>query len=123
MLVVDDNVDAALTLSMILEVSGHTTRIAHDGIEALAAAREFLPQVAFLDIGMPGMNGYQTASAIRRTPGLAGMTLVALTGWGTESDRLRSAEAGFDHHLTKPVQVKVVQELLAALASDGPGSA
>ncbi|WP_229425690.1 response regulator [Massilia sp. Se16.2.3] len=108
---------------MILEVSGHTTRIAHDGIEALAAAREFLPQVAFLDIGMPGMNGYQTASAIRRTPGLAGMTLVALTGWGTESDRLRSAEAGFDHHLTKPVQVKVVQELLAALASDGPGSA
>ena len=114
-LVVDDNVDAALTLSMILEVSGHTTRVAHDGIAALAAAKAFLPQVAFLDIGMPGMNGYETASALRRTPGLEGMLLVALTGWGTESDRLRSSEAGFDHHLTKPAQLQAVQGLIASL--------
>jgi PAS domain S-box-containing protein len=115
-LVVDDNVDAALTLSMILEASGHTTRVAHDGIAALAMAREFLPQVAFLDIGMPGLNGYETASAMRRTKGLEGTALVALTGWGTESDRMRSSDAGFDHHLTKPAQLKAVQDLLAALA-------
>src|SRR5690606_16469622 len=109
-LVVDDNVDAALTLSMILEASGHATRVAHDGIAALAEARHFLPQVAFLDIGMPGLNGYETASALRRLPGLENMLLVALTGWGTESDRLRSSEAGFDHHLTKPAQLQAVQE-------------
>ncbi|MFC5459852.1 PAS domain-containing protein [Massilia niabensis] len=118
-LVVDDNVDAALTLSMILEVSGHTTQVAHDGIAALAAAKAFLPQVAFLDIGMPGLNGYETASALRRTPGLEGMLLVALTGWGTESDRLRSSEAGFDHHLTKPAPLQAVQELIASLVPAG----
>jgi PAS domain S-box-containing protein len=115
-LVVDDNVDAALTLSMILEASGHTTRVAHDGIAALAVAREFLPQVAFLDIGMPGLNGYETASAMRRTRGLENTALVALTGWGTQSDRMRSSDAGFDHHLTKPAQLKAVQDLLAGLA-------
>ena len=115
-LVVDDNVDAAMTLSMILEVSGHATRVAHDGIAALETARAFLPQVAFLDIGMPGLNGYETASALRRIPGLEDMLLVALTGWGTESDRLRSSEAGFDHHLTKPAQLQAVQELVANLA-------
>ena len=115
-LVVDDNVDAAITLSMILEASGHTTRVAHDGLAALAVAKEFLPQVAFLDIGMPGLNGYETASAMRRTPGLEHTALVALTGWGTESDRMRSSDAGFDHHLTKPAQLKAVQDLLAGLA-------
>ena len=115
-LVVDDNVDAALTLSMILEASGHTTRVAHDGIAALAVAREFLPHIAFLDIGMPGLNGYETASAMRRTEGLEDTALVALTGWGTESDRMRSSDAGFDHHLTKPAQLKAVQDVLAGLA-------
>jgi len=114
-LVVDDNVDAAVTLSMILDVSGHATRVAHDGHAALAAAQEFRPQVVFLDIGMPGMNGYDTARALRATPGLEHMTLVALTGWGAESDRQLSKEAGFDHHLTKPVQLTVVEELLANL--------
>ena len=120
-LVVDDNVDAALTLAMILEASGHLTRVAHDGIAALALAREFLPQIAFLDIGMPGLNGYETASAMRRTPGLEDVTLVALTGWGTESDRLRSSDAGFDHHLTKPAQLSAVQDLLNSLAHAGSG--
>jgi len=116
-LVVDDNVDAALTLSMILEASGHATRVAHDGAAALQAASAFLPQIAFLDIGMPGMDGYQTASAMRRTPGLEDITLVALTGWGTENDRMRSSDAGFDHHLTKPAQLAAVQELLSNLAT------
>ena len=112
-LVVDDNVDAAVTLSMILEASGYVTRVAHDGYAALEAAREFRPRVAFLDIGMPGMSGYDTARAIRAMEELDGIVLVALTGWGAESDRRRSSEAGFDHHLTKPVQLEVVEELLA----------
>jgi len=111
-LVVDDNVDAALTLSMILESSGYVTRVAHDGHAALEAARAFRPRVAFLDIGMPGMSGYDTARAMRAMEELDGIVLVALTGWGAESDRRRSSEAGFDHHLTKPVQLEVVVELL-----------
>ena len=114
-LVVDDNVDAAVTLSMILEVSGHATRVAHDGYQALEVAQAFRPRVAFLDIGMPGMSGYDTARAMRARPELAGITLVALTGWGAESDRQRSREAGFDHHLTKPVQLDVVEALLAKI--------
>ena len=116
-LVVDDNVDAAMTLSMILEACGYTTQVAHGGIEALAAAQAFRPQVAFLDIGMPGMDGYETARAMRRLEGLADVMLVALTGWGAESDRRKSNEAGFDQHLTKPVQLDVVQDLLAKLAA------
>ncbi|MGX9217001.1 PAS domain-containing protein [Massilia varians] len=116
-LVVDDNVDAAMTLSMILEACGYTTQVAHGGIEALAAAQAFRPQVAFLDIGMPGMDGYETARAMRRLEGLEDVTLVALTGWGAESDRRKSNEAGFDQHLTKPVQLDVVQGLLARLAA------
>ena len=116
-LVVDDNVDAAMTLSMILEACGYTTQVAHGGIEALAAAQAFRPQVAFLDIGMPGMDGYETARAMRRLEGLEDVMLVALTGWGAESDRRKSNEAGFDQHLTKPVQLDVVQDLLAKLAA------
>ena len=114
-LVVDDNVDAATTLSMILEACGYPTRVAHDGVAALAAAQEFRPQVAFLDIGMPGMDGYDTARAMRKLEGLEDMVLVALTGWGAESDRQKSNEAGFNRHLTKPVQLDVVQDLLAQL--------
>ncbi|MDK6078897.1 PAS domain-containing protein [Massilia varians] len=116
-LVVDDNVDAAMTLSMILEACGYTTQVAHGGEEALAAAQAFRPQVAFLDIGMPGMDGYETARAMRRLEGLEDVMLVALTGWGAESDRRKSNEAGFDQHLTKPVQLDVVQDLLAKLAA------
>jgi PAS domain S-box-containing protein len=114
-LVVDDNVDAAMTLSMILELSGHTTRVAHNGLEAIEAVKDFTPQLAFLDIGMPRMNGYETAVALRRLPGLAGVNLVALTGWGADSDRNRSRDAGFDHHLTKPVQLSDIEHILAEL--------
>ncbi|SFB71537.1 PAS domain-containing protein [Massilia yuzhufengensis] len=116
-LVVDDNVDAATTLSMILEACGYQTEVAHDGVQAVAAAQAFRPHVAFLDIGMPGMDGYDTARAMRSVAGLEGMTLVALTGWGADSDRQKSNEAGFNHHLTKPVQLDVVQELLGTLAA------
>ncbi|CAN7145246.1 PAS domain-containing protein [Massilia sp. LjRoot122] len=116
-LVVDDNVDAALTLSMILEACGYATRVAHGGAEALEAAKAFRPQLAFLDIGMPGMDGYDTARAMRQIAGLENMTLIALTGWGADSDRQKSREAGFDQHLTKPVQLDVVQDLLAKLTA------
>ena len=114
---VDDNVDAAVTLSMILEACGYSAQVAHDGARAVELAAAFRPQVAFLDIGMPGMDGYDTARAMRQVAGLENVTLVALTGWGADSDRQKSSEAGFDHHLTKPVQLDVVQELLARLAA------
>ncbi|QJE01211.1 PAS domain S-box protein [Massilia forsythiae] len=115
-LVVDDNVDAAATLAMILEMQGHATRVAHDGVEAIAALAEFTPQLALLDIGMPRMNGYETALAMRAVPGLEQLRLVALTGWGADDDRKRSREAGFDHHLTKPVQMAELERLLARAA-------
>ncbi len=123
-LVVDDNVDAAVTLAMILDVEGYATQVAHSGPEAVRLAGEFGPAVVFLDIGMPGMNGFETAEAIRRLPGIARPCLVALTGWGAEHDRARSAAAGFDHHLTKPVELGTVQALLAgvaAISGDGDG--
>jgi PAS domain S-box-containing protein len=112
-LVVDDNVDAALTLSMILDIEGYATRVAHSGPEALDVAAAFRPSVVFLDIGMPGMDGYETAAALRRLAAIETPCLVALTGWGAEHDRARSREAGFDHHLTKPVDLGTVQTLLA----------
>jgi PAS domain S-box-containing protein len=118
-LVVDDNVDAALTLSMILDIEGYATRVAHSGAQALDAAAAFHPAVVFLDIGMPGMDGFDTAAALRRLPGIEMPCLIALTGWGAEHDRARSREAGFDHHLTKPVELGTVQKLLADIAAPG----
>ena len=115
-LVVDDNVDAALTLAMILDIEGYSTRVAHSGMQALETAAAFLPAVIFLDIGMPGMDGYDTAEALRRMSALGRPCLVALTGWGSEHDRARSREAGFDQHLTKPVDLATVQKLLAEMA-------
>ena len=116
-MVVDDNVDAAQTLAMILDIEGYATRVAHSGLEALDAAAAFHPAVVFLDIGMPGMDGYETAGALRRLPGLETPCLIALTGWGAEHDRARSRAAGFDHHLTKPVDLGTVQKLLSDMAS------
>ncbi len=114
-LVVDDNVDAALALSMTLELHGHVARIAHDGVDALARVEHFKPRLAFLDIGMPRMNGYDTARAMRRVEGLEQVCLVALTGWGTEEDRSQSSDAGFDFHLTKPVQMADIERILSSI--------
>jgi PAS domain S-box-containing protein len=114
-LVVDDNVDAASTLATMLEITGHTTSVANDGFQALHMVQEFLPDVIFLDIGMPGMNGYEVARALRKIPGMERTVLIALTGWGSENDRARSKEAGFDHHLTKPVGLAGVNELFVKL--------
>ncbi|PWF41574.1 PAS domain S-box protein [Massilia glaciei] len=114
-LVVDDNVDAAETLVMMLGLSGHTTLGCNDGRDALARAADFMPEVAFVDIGMPHMNGYEVAAALRQIDGLGQIMLVALTGWGAENDRARSKAAGFDHHLTKPAEFSTVEALLAGL--------
>ncbi|MCG2592290.1 PAS domain-containing protein [Ramlibacter sp. XY19] len=116
-LVVDDNLDAATTLAMVLEHGGHEVFLAHDGLAALELATRHHPAVVFLDIGMPGMNGYDTAGRIRALPGGAALTLVALTGWGSESDQARSRSAGFDLHLTKPVEMGAVERVMAAFAA------
>ncbi|WP_420476901.1 response regulator [Noviherbaspirillum sp. ST9] len=113
-LVADDNLDAADTLAALLEQSGHSVRLAGDGAQALELAREFHPDIAFLDIGMPGMSGYEVARAFRHLPGGAAVVLVAVTGWGTEEDRARSRAAGFNLHLTKPVSMTEIDRLLAS---------
>ncbi|MDB5792693.1 MAG: hybrid sensor histidine kinase/response regulator [Massilia sp.] len=113
-LVVDDNVDAAECLASLLKVLGHETRMAHDGAAGLQAAHEFRPDLAFLDIGLPGMNGHELARALRSRPGMRGLVLVALTGWGAASDMTLSHDAGFDQHLTKPVSLEALARALAA---------
>jgi len=116
-LLVDDNMDAAASLSLLLQLGGHTTVLAHDGPEALRIATEFKPDIVLLDIGLPGMNGYEVARALRRMPELGHPVLVAVTGWGASEDRLRSKEAGFDEHLTKPVDISMIELLLTKLPS------
>lgn len=117
-LVVDDNVDAADMLSELMQVTGHSTVVANDGARALELAADFHPEVAFLDIGMPGMNGYELARQLRRMAGLKHIVLVALTGWGDDKDRARSKAAGFDHHLIKPAKLDAVEALLAGLQEE-----
>lgn len=111
-LVVDDNVDAAASLSELLELWGHEVRTAFDGPHALGTAREWRPEIVLLDIGLPGMDGYEVAQNLRREPATARTCLVALTGYGAEEDRRRSQEAGFDDHLTKPVELERLQGVL-----------
>lgn len=118
-LVADDNVDAAQSLRALLELGGHEVRVAHDGQEAVELAGPFRPELVFLDIGMPRMDGYQAARAIRALPGLEAVPLVAVTGWGAQDDRRRSREAGFDEHLLKPAMPEQVQAMLARAAASG----
>jgi signal transduction histidine kinase/CheY-like chemotaxis protein len=120
LLVVDDNHDAAQSLALLLRLKGHEVRVANDGPSALEIASSFPPDMIFLDIGMPGMDGYEVARRLRQQAGLEKVVLVALTGWGQQEDRRRSREAGFDHHLVKPAEAKVLEDLLAELnASKG----
>jgi two-component system CheB/CheR fusion protein len=112
-LVVDDNADAALTLEMLLRSLGHETHVAHDGMAALEAARHFRPDVVLLDIGMPGLDGYEVARRLRAMQGERRPRIVAVTGWGTEADRRRSQEAGFDLHLVKPLDADELAQVLA----------
>ena len=111
-LVVDDNVDGATALALMLGFSGHDTQIVCNGPDALAAALKFDPEVVFLDIGLPGMSGYEVARRFRADDRLKGALLVAMTGWGNEEDRLHSKNAGFDEHLTKPVEPATFDEML-----------
>jgi len=122
-LLADDNVDAAETMSAVLEMSGHEVRIVCSGKEALEAAPEFAPDVMLLDIGMPGMSGYQLAQKLRSDRRYDNTILVALTGWGSESDKAQAREAGFDHHLTKPVDQHALEPLLRRVRSRAGTSA
>jgi CheY-like chemotaxis protein len=114
-LVVDDNRDAATSLGMLLDVLGADVQVAHDGPAALKAFDAYRPAIVLLDIGMPGMDGYQVAREIRNRRTGTRVPLVALTGWGQEEDRRRAKAAGFDHHLVKPADIESLQALLAAL--------
>jgi signal transduction histidine kinase/ActR/RegA family two-component response regulator len=113
-LVVDDNEDAGDTLGELLAELGATVTVHHDGLTALETLDASAPDAVLLDLGMPGMDGYEVARRIRATPRHAGVLLIALTGWGQEDDRSRSREAGFDHHLVKPPDVNRLQELITA---------
>ena len=115
-LVVDDNTDAAESLGVLLDIEGHAAHIAHTGAEALQVAQTQPLDVVFLDIGLPDMTGYDVAKRLRLLPGMQKTLLVALTGWGTQDDRQRTREAGFDRHLTKPAELPAVEELLRAAA-------
>ncbi|MGE0161260.1 MAG: ATP-binding protein [Gemmatimonadales bacterium] len=114
-LVVDDNVDAATTLAAMLALSGYETEVTHDGTSAVAKAARYAPSVILLDIGLPDMDGYEVCRAIRGQPYGHDMRIVAVTGWGSAEDRERSAEAGFDAHLVKPVSPTIVLQTLGGL--------
>jgi len=121
-LVVDDNRDAVESLAILLEMMGYEVRTAGDGLEAVAETQAFSPEVVLLDIGLPVLNGYEAAERIRTLEGGARVVLVALTGWGQEEDRRRSREAGFDHHLVKPVDPDALEALLRRVVpGDGSG--
>jgi PAS domain S-box-containing protein len=117
-LVVDDNRDAAMSMGMLLKVLGSDVRVEFSGPDALSAMAEYRPAIVLLDIGMPGMDGYEVARRIRQQPEYKDVTLIALTGWGQESDRRRSQSAGFDYHLTKPADINVLETLLISLQTD-----
>ena len=116
-LVVDDNEDAANTLATLLQLLGAEVRVAHDGQAALAAYEQFRPQAMFLDIGMPGMDGYEVADRLRARRDAEDTLLIALTGWGQERDQRRSQAAGFTHHLVKPADASRLRAVLASLAA------
>ena len=120
-MVVDDNTDAAESLGVLLDIESHAAHIAHTGAEALQLAQSQAFDVVFLDIGLPDMTGYDVARRMRQLPAMQQTLLVALTGWGTQDDRQRTRDAGFDRHLTKPAELPAVEELLraAALAKRG----
>jgi CheY-like chemotaxis protein len=117
-LVVDDNHDAATSMSLLLKILGAEVEVANSGPAALLAVESYRPAVVLLDLGMPEMDGYEVARRIRERPEFDDVTLIALTGWGQDEDRRRAQEAGFNHHLVKPADISSLQELLASPQSD-----
>jgi PAS domain S-box-containing protein len=120
--VVDDNRDGADSLAMMLSLSGHQVQTAYTATCALELAREFSPQVLIADIGLPDFSGYELAKKIRREDPARGITLIAVTGWGQQSDRRQALESGFDHHLTKPIAPEALESLLLSVEATGPNS-
>ena len=114
MLVVDDLKDSADSLAMILRMLGYEVRTAYDGLEAIAAAEGFRPEVVLLDIGMPRLNGLEACRRIRERPWARDVLIVALTGWGQDDDRRRTSQAGFDAHLVKPADPEAIVKLLGS---------
>ncbi|HEX5206419.1 MAG TPA: response regulator [Steroidobacteraceae bacterium] len=115
LLVVDDNKDAAESMSMLLEMWGHEVAYAYDGPSAIETAEQWQPQAVFLDIGLPGMDGYEVAERLRELPQAKDAVLIAITGYGQEDDRRRSQRAGIDHHLVKPVAPDALRDLIDSL--------
>lgn len=116
-LVVDDNEDGADLLAMLLESLGHQTLAVYSGEAALEKAADFQPQLVFCDIGLPGISGYDVGRALRAKPQFTDVLLVALTGWGGDEDKRQSKDAGFDHHLVKPVELAALNDIMAKLSS------
>lgn len=119
-LVVDDNVDSADSLALLLGLMGHTVCTAHDGAEALQQAEVFRPDLVLMDLGMPRMDGCEAARRLRQAPWAGAVVLVALTGWGQDEDRRRTEDAGFDHHLIKPVDPTALEALLSEAETRTP---
>jgi PAS domain S-box-containing protein len=115
-LVVDDNIDAAATLELLLKSLGHETCVVHDGVGALQMVGDFRPEIVFLDLGMPGLDGYETARRLRAVKREPPLRIIAVTGWGQDSERQKTHDAGFDLHLTKPVEV---EDLVRAVSKGG----
>jgi len=114
-LVVDDNENCAITMLLTMEMLGHTAQMALDGPSAIALAKSFQPDIVLLDIGLPGMNGYEICQAMRKEPVLQNTIFIAQTGWGQKEHRERSKEAGFDYHLVKPIDIKALKNILLVL--------
>lgn len=114
--IVDDNKDASKILAQLMETLGNEVRVAYDGVQAIQLAREYRPDVILMDIGMPNMNGYEATREIRQQPWGADITIIALTGWAQMEDRQKSAEAGYDYHLVKPVDFNELTKLLSDIS-------
>jgi len=121
-LLADDNIDAAQTLRLLIELLGHEVHIVHDGLEAVESFSTFQPDIVLLDIGMPGLSGYEVATRIRAMPNGRRVALVAISGWGQESDRRAARQAGFDHHLTKPVELHQLRSFLERPPTESDGA-
>ena len=119
----EDNPDSAESMKMLLELAGHSVRVVQDGEVALVAARAEPPEIMLIDVGLPGMDGYELVRRLRQIPALDGSLLIALTGYGRDEDKQQALAAGFDHHLTKPVDMDSLHTLIGRLVDPASGAA